>query len=100
MEAVNVKQEEKKVEAEKKAPDAEAPKQPEAAPKPDAKASKKVEAEKKAPVEEVRVSVKSRVNLLAKDGTRMVVGKMCSLSSAEYARLKDDKRHQENPFWD
>ncbi len=46
-----------------------------------------------------RVAVTSKVNMIAKDGTLMVVGKACTLSAAEHERLKNDKRHKETPFF-
>lgn len=59
--------------------------------------SKKPEANK---VEVSTKRVKSKVNMLAKDGCRMEVGKHCELSAQEYERLKADKRHAVTPFWE
>lgn len=39
-----------------------------------------------------KIKVKSRVNMLAKDGTHMVKGESCELSAVEHARLSKDKR--------
>lgn len=69
-----------------------------AAPKAEASEAKKAADAPK--VDSVGVRVKSKVNMLAKDGTRMVVGENCTLAQAEYERLKDDARHAAKPFFE
>jgi hypothetical protein len=60
-------------------------------------AAKKAEAVK---ITKGGVAVKSKVNMLAKDGTQMVVGEKCVLSEAEHKRLSEDARHQKSPFFE
>jgi hypothetical protein len=65
-----------------------------------ADADKKAAADAKAAKGEGHVFVKARVNMLAKDGTRLIAGEAVKLSKAEAKRLAEDARHKDDPFFE